>query len=75
MSTDQKIVERVEDALSKSPYCRRCGQPTAIAERDCALWLECSSNARPRSRLQSLLRLDLASSHTRHPIVELCMAA
>ena len=75
MFTDQQIVERVEDALEKSPFCTQCGQPTAIAERDQVLWLECSSITQPRSRLETLLRLDVASVHTRRPVVEPFVAA
>ena len=75
MFNDQQIVDRVEDALNKSPFCTQCGQPTTIAERDQALWLECSSIAHPRSRLQSLLRFDFASLHTQRPVVELGAAA
>ena len=75
MFTDQQVVERIEDALDKNPFCKQCGQPTAIAEREQALWLECSSITRPRSRLESLLRLDFASFHTQHSVVELDFAA
>jgi hypothetical protein len=75
MYTDQQVVERVEDAVDKSPLCHRCGQPTTIAERDHVLWLECTTLAEPRGRLESLLRFDFASSHTRRPVIELCAAA
>ena len=75
MFTEPQIVDRIEDALSKSPYCKQCGQPNTIAERDGALWLECSSIAHPRSRLQTLLRFDFASFHTQRPVVELDFAA
>ena len=75
MFTDQQIIERVEDALDRNPFCKQCGEPTAIAERDRTLWLECSRIAHPRSRLESLLRLDASSIHTRLPVVELVAAA
>ena len=75
MFTDQQIIERVEDALARDPFCEHCGQPTAIVERDRTLWLECSSISAPRSRLESLLRLDVASFHTQHQVVELAAAA
>jgi hypothetical protein len=73
--TDQQVVERVEDAVDKSPFCRQCGQPTTIAERAHVLWLECTSLATPRSRLESILRFDFASFHTQRPVLELCAAA
>ncbi|HYX10643.1 MAG TPA: hypothetical protein VE817_01605 [Candidatus Acidoferrum sp.] len=75
MFTDLQIIERIEDAQTKSPYCLECGQPTAIAERDNILWLECSSLAHRPSRLQSLLRFDFARFHTQRPVVELSPAA
>ena len=75
MFTNQQLLERIEDAQVKSPYCVQCGEPTTIAERDQVLWLECSSLTRRRGRLQSLLRLDFASFHTQRPVVELSVAA
>ena len=75
MFTDQQVVERVEDAVDKSPLCERCGQPTTIAQRDQVLWLECTTLAEPRGRLASLLRFDFVSVHTQRPVIELCAAA
>ncbi len=71
MINNQDLLERIEDAERIVPYCEQCGQPTTIAERDHALWLECTSLASRGSRLQSLLRLDFASLHTRQPVAEL----
>ncbi|MEA2606808.1 MAG: hypothetical protein QOI00_1565 [Chloroflexota bacterium] len=75
MYTDQQVVERVEDAVDKSPFCHHCGQPTTIAQRDHVLWLECTTLAERRGRLASLLRFDFASFHTQRPVLELCAAA
>lgn len=75
MFTNQQLIERIEEAQTTSPYCVQCGQPTTIAQRDTMLWLECSSLADRRSRLQSLLRLDFATFHTQRPVVELSIAA
>ena len=75
MFTRQQILERIEDAQTRTPYCDQCGQPTTIAERDQALWLECSSLLHRPSRLRSLLSLDFASLHISRPVVELCFAA
>jgi hypothetical protein len=44
-----------------------------VAERDAALWLECSALGRRRGRVGSLLQL--ISPHTRRPIVEFRAAA
>jgi hypothetical protein len=75
MFTDQQILERIEDAQTRTPLCEQCGEPTAIAERDQSLWLQCTSLAHRRSRLQSLIRLDFATLHTQRPVIELCTAA
>ena len=75
MLTNQDLLERIEDAERIAPFCEQCGQPTTIAEHDHALWLECASLARRRSRLQALLHFDFASLHTRRPIVELFATA
>ena len=75
MFTRHQIIELIEDAQTSTPFCEQCGQPTTIAERDHALWLECASLARRRSRLQSILRLEFAAFHTQRPVVELRPAA
>ena len=75
MFNNQQLIERIEDAQTTSPYCVQCGQPTTITERDQVLWLECTSLAHRRSRLQSLLRLDFATFHTQRRVVELNVAA
>jgi hypothetical protein len=75
MFSNQQLIERIEDAQTTSPYCVQCGQPTTITERDDALWLECTSLAQRRGRLQSLLRLDFATFHTQRRVVELSVAA
>jgi hypothetical protein len=73
--TNQQIIERIEDAQTSPPFCLECGQPTAIAQRDNVLWLECSSLGHRPGRLQSLLRFDFARFHTQRPVVELSPAA
>jgi hypothetical protein len=75
MFSNQQLIERIEDAQTTSPYCVQCGQPTTIIERDQVLWLECTSLAHRRGRLQSLLRLDFATFHTQRRVVELSVAA
>ena len=75
MFTHQQIIERIEDAQTRSPFCLECGQLTAIAERDNILGLECSSLAHRPSRLQSLLRFDFTRLHTRRRVMELSPAA
>lgn len=75
MFTSQQVLERIEGAQTSTPFCEQCGQPTRIAERGDALWLECASLAHRPSRLQSILRLDFATFHTQRPVVERCLAA
>ena len=75
MFSNQQLIEKIEDAQVTSPYCVQCGEPTTITERDGVLWLECTSLANRRSRLQSLLRLDFATFHTQLRVVELSVAA
>ena len=74
MFTPSQIIERVERAQTGTPLCEHCGQPTTIAERSEALWLECASLAHRRGRLASLLRLDFATLHTQRRVVELRLA-
>jgi hypothetical protein len=75
MFSTQQILERIEGAQTVTPFCEQCGQPTAIAEHGDALWLECSSLAHRRGRLQSILRLDFAAFHTQKHVIELGLAA
>ena len=75
MFSNQQLIEKIEDAQTTSPYCVQCGEPTTITERDDALWLECTSLAHRRGRLQALLRLDFATFHTQRRVVELSVAA
>jgi len=41
------ILQLIEDAERAEPYCA-CGAPMVAADRDGALWLECSERHRPR---------------------------
>ena len=74
MFTNAQQLERIEAAQTTTPFCEECGLPTTIVDRDGALWLACMSLTRPRSRLQSVLRLDFASIHTQRPVTELAAA-
>jgi hypothetical protein len=75
MFTNHELLTRIEDAWRVTPTCRQCGQPTMVVVRDGRLWAECPSLATPRGRVQSLLRLDFASFHTRLSIADLGEAA
>ncbi|HEX2754552.1 MAG TPA: hypothetical protein VHM48_03770 [Candidatus Limnocylindrales bacterium] len=75
MFNNQDLLERIEAAERVNPFCQQCGEPTIVAERDNALWLECATLGHRRSRIHALLRLDFATLHTRRSIVELCAAA
>lgn len=73
--TNNDLLYLIEGAAREKPYCEQCGEPTVIVERDGALVLQCASLRQPRTRLQSLLRLDFASLHTRAEIADLSAAA
>ena len=75
MFTTHQVLERIEQAQTTTPFCEECGMPTAIVERDEALWLECTSLVQRRGRIRSLLNLDFATLHTRRQVVELDRAA
>jgi hypothetical protein len=75
MLTNQKLLERIEDAGRVSPFCTYCWSPTTIVERDGALWLECSTLSERRGGLRALLTLDFASRHTQREIATLRAAA
>ncbi len=71
MRTNERILERIEDAERDLPFCEQCGRPTTVAERERTLFLECPTVDEPRSLLSSILRLDFASLHTNRLIAEL----
>jgi len=73
--TNQKLLERIEDAARTTPFCDQCGRHTVIVEQGGALWLECSSLAQRPSRLRSILTLDFASLHTRRAMAQAAVAA
>ena len=75
MTTNDQLVERIERAMTATPICGLCGQPTRITEREGAIWLECSSLTEPRDRLRSLLRFDFPRFHVQQPVIELDVAA
>ena len=75
MLTNEDLVERVEDAMRVTPFCRYCWSPTIVVERDEALWLACSTLSEPRGGLRALLTLDFPSRHTQSEIVTLRAAA
>lgn len=73
--TNNDLLYLIEGAARERPFCEQCSEPTVIVERDGALVLQCVSLGQPRTRLQSLLRLDFASVHTRTDIADLSVAA
>ncbi len=75
MFTKFQVLDRIEQAQTDTPYCKTCGQPTTIAERDDVLWIECSTLSEPRSPWQSLRRFDFPSFHLRRQVVEAGVAA
>jgi len=75
MFTNEDLVERIEDAMRVSPFCRYCWSPTTVVERDAALWLECSTLEHRQTSLRSLVTLDFPSRHTQREIVALRSAA
>lgn len=75
MPDNRDLLQTIDAAVRRAPFCEQCGQPTTVAERDDELWLECSGLANRRGRLQRLAVLDFPSLHTRRPIVQLREAA
>jgi hypothetical protein len=75
MTSNQQLLERIEEATRVAPFCDQCGSPTVVVERDGTLLPECWALAHRPSRLRSLLTLDFASLHTRRSIARLPLAA
>lgn len=75
MFTKHELLSRIEDAERVQPTCALCGEPTAIAVRDDALWIECPRATEPRGRVERLLHLDFAGLHTRRSVADLGFAA
>lgn len=75
MFSNHELRSRIEDAWHVQPTCTQCGQPTTLAVRGDALWVECPTRDQPRSRLERLLRIDFSSLHTRRSVADLGAAA
>jgi hypothetical protein len=75
MFTNEELVERIENAVRVSPFCRYCWSPTTVVERNETLWLDCSTLSERRGGLRALLTLDFPSRHTQREIVALRPAA
>ena len=75
MFSNHELRSRIEDAWRVQPTCTQCGQPTTVAVRGDALWVECSTRDQPRGRIERLLRIDFSSLHTRRSVADLGAAA
>jgi hypothetical protein len=62
------VLDVIEQAQRRTPFCETCASPAAPVGRDGAIWLECVSLREDRSRLKRLL--DPPFLHTRRVIVE-----
>jgi len=70
MTTDRQIVDMIEQAHDKKPFCA-CGRHTTPVERDGVVWLECASLGDAKGgRLARLVAALTAPSHTRVAIVD-----
>lgn len=75
MRHDRDLIETIEAAIRNRGFCEHCGQPTAVAEHDGTLWVECSGRAGRKGVLLGLVTLDPAHLHTRQSILRLVDAA
>ena len=62
------VLDVLEQAQRRTPFCETCTSPAVPVARDGAIWLECTSLQEDRSLLKRLL--DPAILHTRRVIVE-----
>ena len=69
MSDQRSAAELIEQSERDQPRCESCGAMTMPVARSGMIWLECSANVRPTSRLRRLLALDGLTGHTRLPIM------
>ncbi len=68
-TTDARALERLELEQQRTRWCEACGSPTAVFERDGALWLGCASIREPRPRLRSVLAQYFPGGHTRRVVL------
>ena len=64
------VLDVLEQAQRKAPFCKACTSPTTPVARDGAIWLECASLQEDRPFLRKLLSLDFGAGHTRRVILE-----
>ncbi len=64
------VLDVLEQAQLKTPFCAVCMSPTSPVARDGAIWLECASLQEDRTFLRKLLALDFGAAHTRRLILE-----
>lgn len=65
-----KVLDVLEQAWGKAPFCKACTSPTTPVARDGAIWLECASLREERPFLKRLLSFDFVVDHTRRVILE-----
>ena len=64
------VLDVIEQAQRKAPFCEACTSPAIPVARDGAIWLECASLQEDRPFLRKLLSLDFGAAHTRRLILE-----
>ncbi len=64
------VLDVLEQAQLKAPFCKSCMSPTTPVARDGAIWLECASMQEDRPFFKKLLSLDFGGAHTRRVILE-----
>ncbi len=70
MFDNTAALERIEQAERETRWCW-CGAPTVPINSGRAIWLRCSTLARPRSAVHKLLTLDFAAGHINQRILDL----
>ena len=69
MMTNDRALERIEDAIRTTPRCV-CGEPNVPVAHGDDIWLECATLSEPKGILHRLISLDFAVGHMARVIVD-----
>ena len=64
-----RVLERLELKQQRTRWCDACGSPTAVFERDGALWLGCARVQEPKPRLRRVLAQYFPGGHMRRVVI------
>ncbi len=70
MHDQAHVLDVLEQAQRRAPFCRACMSPTTPVAREGVIWLECASMQEDRPFLKKLLSLDFGGTHMRRVILE-----